>query len=102
MSHKNQEKPFLKVWHYMPLSCYRQESDCKQASIIFLPTSEHILSDDITFKKKNHRQLPKKQNRYLHYLRWLRFFCEAGFFFRGLETRSGCEKWCGIGVKACF
>ena len=37
----------------MPLSCYRQEYDCKQASIIFLPTSEHILSDDITFKKKN-------------------------------------------------
>ena len=24
---KNLEKPFLKVWHYMPLSCYRQESD---------------------------------------------------------------------------
>ena len=48
---------------------------------------------------KNHRQLPKKQNRYLHYLCWLRFFCEAGFFFRGLETRSGCEKWCGFGVR---
>jgi len=33
----NRENPFRKLWHFVPLFCYRHEAGCKQASTIFLP-----------------------------------------------------------------
>jgi len=50
---KNLKNPFWKLWHFVPMFCRYHETGCKQASAIFLPTTEPIPMDGKAFKKKN-------------------------------------------------